>query len=431
MKKTQYKTFHETVYHFQLQGRLDVYLIKKPDFSKTYVTLSAPLGSIHRRYKDGEGTLHEVPAGAAHFLEHKIFERDGKDISEDFSMDEAQINAFTEHHRTTYLFSATNHVLSNVERLFKAFFFPDFTDKGVEKEKNIIAEELNMHLDDPYYEQYHRLMRNLYQNHPLREDILGTKESIGALRKEHLKAMHEAYYQPEKATCVIVGDLDAYRVKAHLTENAVLPEKTFSEPVPHFLDEPANVQKEREVAELDLLMPSVLIGVKFLPEMHMDIKSRIRERLSLSILMSLLLGKSSDVFERMMESGVINDTYGLDVAVEDTYSHVLIGTETEKPEAFEASILEALKKFPEAKITDADFRRIKNNLIGSFIHGLDSLEALAHQFTEYIQYDIVFFDVLEIAQSITKEEILSLAKRLDTSKLSRFIAMPQTKQGDV
>ncbi len=425
MKKTQYKTFRETVYHFQLHGRLDVYLIQKPDYSKTYVTLSAPIGSIHRRYRDEKGEVKEAPSGAAHFLEHKIFERDGRDISEDFSLDEAQINAFTEHHRTTYLFSATNHVLQNVERLFEAFFFPEFTDQGVEKEKNIIAEELNMHLDDPYYEQYHTLMRNLYHFHPLREDILGTKESIAAMSTADLRAMHKAYYQPEKATCVVVGDIDPYGLQERLEQRVKLPEKTMFEPLSQPLEEPAHVKKPRESKELDVLLPSVLVGVKFLPEMHMDVKTRIRERLSLSILMSLLLGKSSDVSEAMLDAGEINDTYGLDVAVEDSYAHVLIGTETEKPEAFEASLLEALKNFPEATITDADFRRIKNQLVGSFIHGLDSLEALAHQFTEYIQYDIVFYDVVEIAQSITKEEILSLARRLDTSNASRFIAKPK------
>jgi len=158
MKSRHYKQFNETVHTFKIEGRLEAVIVEKPNFHKTYVSITTPLGSIHRGILDKQDVHYDVPAGVAHFLEHKIFEQDGMDISRLFSMHEAQINAFTEHNRTTYLFNATNHIIDNIKRLISMVFYPKFSAAGVEKEKNIITEELNMYLDDPHYLQYKALL---------------------------------------------------------------------------------------------------------------------------------------------------------------------------------------------------------------------------------------------------------------------------------
>lgn len=416
-----YEKYGETIYHFALKDRMDVYYIHKAGYAKTYATLSAPLGSIHRHYKDGEGRLKQVSGGAAHFLEHKVFEKDGKDISEVFSLDEAQLNAFTEHTRTTYLFHATDKVYDHLERLFSMYFHPDFTEEGVEKERNIIAEELNMHLDDPHYLQYHRLMQNLYHKHPLKDDILGTKESISSLGMEELKAMHTAYYQPESSIAVIVGDLDAGTLERTLTSCVDLPERTALRPAYPSYDEPPEVKKEKEETTLDVLTPSVLIGIK-LPPLPDSPSRRVRNHLKLSMLLDMFYGKSSDLYETMLEKNLINDSYGLELAYERHYAHVLIGSESPSPEQFETYMRDALHALNDFVIDKTDFRRIKRQMIGNFIRGLDSLEALAQQFTEHAAEGMVFHDILDIAQSITLEEIERLQRSLEMTNISSHIA---------
>ncbi len=426
MKKTTYKAYDEIVYKFTLRQRLDIYVLRKRRFAKTYVTLSAPLGSVHRRYKDESGAVRTVPPGVAHFLEHKIFERAGRDISADFSMDEAQINAFTDHHRTTYLFHATDKVFANIERLLEMCFYPDFSQDGVEKERNIISEELNMHLDDPHYRQFHGLLNNLYCEHPLREDILGTKESIDKVSVEDLRSMHEAFYQPEHAVVVVVGDVDPYVLEDYLDKRVTLPGRTFKEPLPPTLQEPAGVEREHQEERLDVLTPSLLLGVKLSPRLHGDKKARIREKIILSILLDLQFGRSSETYESMLESGLINDTFGLDIVYEDTYAHILAGSETNEPEALKQKLHDLLEQLPgkDAAFNKDDFERVKRRMVGSFLMGLDNLEALSQQFTSHLSHGVYFHDVLDLAQSISYEEVEAQRRRLDLSARSTYIVHP-------
>ncbi len=424
MEKIEYKAYEETVYKTQLKNRLNVYFIHKPGFSKSYVTISAPIGSINQAYKDDKGMTHMVPKGVAHFLEHKVFEKDGEDISKAFSMDEAQINAFTEHNQTTYLFSATNELIRNTQRLINMFFFPDFTDQGVEKEKNIIQEELNMYIDDPLYKQYHTLINNMYHSHPIKDDILGTASSIQSITKKDLKAMHEAYYQPEKANVVIISSANVKSVFEALENNVELPQPTALQPVDTLAEEPENIPKDLDTIILDVKKPSVLIGIKFIP-VYDNALQRIKESLALSIFMDLTLGKSSDHYENLLQKGVINDTYGLELAYEKEYAYALIGSESSNPEAAYQALKEILRDIGAITIDPQDFERMKKQLLGNFMMGLDAQESLAHQFTDYIQNDVYFYDVLKIASDITLEEVQAQRHKFNMANISTLIGKPK------
>jgi len=405
MQTTNYHQFEEVKHQFYLENRLKVTVIEKKHFSKTYVTLSTPIGSTTKGYIDENHESIKVPEGIAHFLEHKIFEADGLDISTLFSAHEASINAFTEHNRTTYLFSATNHVLTNTKRLIDMFFYPKFTEAGVNKEKNIIKEELNMYLDDPYYTQYHHLLNMLYHNHAIKEDILGTKESIDAIDLQTLKAMHETYYQPELAQLIVIGDVDIKELKVYLEEQVKLPNPTQKTVEHQSVEEPLDVVKQEAVIEQDILIPSVLYGIKLPPNHDSNPSQAIKHRLSFTIFMDMLFGKTSDIYENFMNQSLINDTYGLDVTIEDNYAYALIGSESKQPEAFIKAIKTSIENADADALIDSDFMRFKKQMIGSFIQSLDSLESLAHQMNKYLHESISFYEVLSLAQSITLDDV--------------------------
>ncbi len=425
MDERRYDDFREVVHHFRLQARLPVHIIQKPSYSQVYVTLSVPLGSVHTRFQDKDGKERSVPPGAAHFLEHKVFEKGGRDVSEDFSLDGADINAFTDHHRTTYLFHATDVLYTNVTRLCEMFFFPEFTPAGVKKERNVILEELASHKDDPYYAQYRGLMAAMYRKHPLKDDILGTEASIESMDAKNLLDIHKAFYKPEQAVMVIVGDIDSHRLREHLEKADVLPEKTRARPLPFETEEPFSVEQEKTVKELDIMIPSVLFGIKLPFSPFEPFPKRLRARIAYAILFDIVFGKTGDVHEELLDKGVTNDSYGVDLVFGETYAHALIGTETEAVSAFEERILAELGNLGEKDLADEDFLRVKRQLYGGFIQSLDNLETLAHQYGEYIRHDISYYDMLAIARSITKEEVLDLRKTIRKEHVSRFVAVPE------
>ena len=108
----------------------------------------------------------QVPDGIAHFLEHKMFEEPTGDIFATFASNGASANAFTSFDQTVYLFSATEHVNENIQTLVNFVQNPYFTDQNVDKEKGIIAQEINMYADNPDWRVYFGLIEAMYQNTP-------------------------------------------------------------------------------------------------------------------------------------------------------------------------------------------------------------------------------------------------------------------------
>src|SRR5690606_40907044 len=96
MNKMEFNQLEETLYHEQLPNGLTVYILPKRGFSKTYATFTTKYGSIDNHFVPlGEKEAIQVPDGIAHFLEHKMFEKEEGDIFQEFSKNGASANAFT------------------------------------------------------------------------------------------------------------------------------------------------------------------------------------------------------------------------------------------------------------------------------------------------------------------------------------------------
>lgn len=420
MEVFTYPAFDETVYFQKIQHRLACYIIPKKDYAKTYVTLTAPIGSVHRNVML-EDEVNALPAGTAHFLEHKVFEKDGEDLSRFFALHEANINAFTSAHQTTYLFSSTNHLLPNIQALTTMFFLPHFTEAGIEKEKGIILEELNMHNDDPYYLQYYALLNSLFHEHPIKEEILGTSESIQAFSMEDLKAAHQAFYAPEMATLVIVGDHEPETLFASLEKIVTLGAPSIAKPYDETLKEPDHVTRRDVHMEADIHTPNVLFGVK-LPIVTGSAEEIILNQLRQSIVLDLAFGLSSTTYEHWLDTGLINDSYGLETAFDAQTAHALVGSESHQPQVFIDSVWRQLETL-ETQLNETDFKRVHQQMIGTFIQSLDSLEYVAHQFTRYILDGVNLFDLLALAQTITFESLLPVAQAMKTPHRWTYVLM--------
>ena len=161
-----------------------------------------------------------VPDGIAHFLEHKMFEKEDGDVFQKFSVLGASANAFTSFTRTAYLFSATDKLYDNTEILLDFVQEPYFTEKTVDKEKGIIAQEITMYDDLPDWRLYFGTIENLYHEHPVKIDIAGTVESIQDITAEHLYECYETFYHPSNMVLFVVGAVDPDEMMAFHQEKS-------------------------------------------------------------------------------------------------------------------------------------------------------------------------------------------------------------------
>ena len=199
----------ETFYYVRHKSGLRIVFVPK-DFTSYYAMLGVNYGSVDSSFRYGdENSFTKVPDGIAHYLEHKMFENeDGTDAFAVFSKNGANANAFTTNNLTAYLFSCTSNFEENLTALLEFVRNPFFTEENVEKERGIIAEEIEMYDDDPYSALHYGMLGLLYQNHPIKINVAGTVESVGEITPDHLYRCYNAFYRLENMVLSVSGNTD-------------------------------------------------------------------------------------------------------------------------------------------------------------------------------------------------------------------------------
>lgn len=433
MNKVEFKQLDETLYHEKLPNGLQVYILPKKGFSKTYATFTTKYGSIDNHFVPfSETEPVQVPDGIAHFLEHKMFEKEDGDVFQQFSQQGASANAFTSFTRTAYLFSATDKVTENVETLLDFVQSPYFTEKTVEKEKGIIAQEITMYDDQPDWRLYFGMIENLYENHPVKIDIAGTVESIQKITAEHLYTCYNTFYHPSNMMLFIVGSVEPESMIEFIKNNQM--QKTFEEPkeiVRIYPDEPAEAAIKERTLEMSVQKPKVFVGIK--PE-NLDLSGAdmLKHELSAQLAYELLFGRTSDFYHHAYENGWIDESYSFDYSLENGFGYALIGSDTGTPEKLIEEIQHTLDRTVEKwPFGQADLDRVRRKKIGFFLRALNSPEYIANQFTRYAFNDMNLFDVVPCLESIEVADLqAAFASVSAEQQRSTFTIMPPKKASE-
>lgn len=405
MEANQVERLNETLYTEKLPNGLQVYILPKPGFQKTYATFSTRYGSVDNHFQVQGKNEEKVPDGIAHFLEHKMFEEPEGDVFASFAAKGASANAFTSFDRTVYLFSATEHLKENLTTLINFVQNPYFTDANVEKEKGIIGQEIKMYQDNPDWRAYFGLIEALYQVHPVHIDIAGTVESIARITKETLYECYHTFYHPENMNLFIVGGFDPEEVMELIRANQAA--KTFQPQgeIKRFFDpEPAEVRQKERIAVLPVSLPKCFIGFKEKPE-GLTGRALLKRELVTKLMLDALFSPSSDIYQRLYDDTLISDSFGTEYNSAPDYAFSVIGGETRNPEELLARIKTELAAVLESGIAAETFERSRRKKLGGFLRMMNSPESLANEFTKYAFRDIDLFDILPVYEEIGLEEV--------------------------
>lgn len=405
MEAITYERLQETLYHETLDNGLQVYVLPKPGFKKTYATFSTKYGSIDNHFRvEGQEEI-AVPDGIAHFLEHKMFEEPEGDIFAKFASLGASANAFTSFDQTVYLFSATDHISENLETLINFVQNPYFTDQNVDKEKGIIGQEIGMYGDNPDWRVYFGLIEALYAVHPVHIDIAGTVESIGTITKETLYTCYNAFYHPSNMLLFVVGGVDPQEVLQLVRDNQRQKDyKPQGDIARLFEQEPLEVNEKRKVIKLPVSLPKCLFGFK---ETNLGIagEERLRRDLTMKLALDLLLGSSTKLYQKLYDMDLISDSFSYEYNSNLNYAFSAIGGDTKDPDRLLEVITEEIKAVTASGFRQEDFDRARNKKIGGHLRMLNSPENIAHEFTRYHFRGGDLFKVLPIYESITLDEV--------------------------
>lgn len=411
MEKIEFKQLQEELFHEKLDNGLEVYILPKKGFNKTYATFTTKYGSIDNHFIPlGKDEYLKVPDGIAHFLEHKLFEKEHGDVFQQFSKQGASANAFTSFTRTAYLFSSTSDVELNLETLMDFVQEPYFSEKTVEKEKGIIGQEITMYDDNPDWRLYYGVIQNMYHNHPVSIDIAGTVESISHITKDLLYECYGTFYHPSNMLLFVVGPVDPNKIMMQIKENQ---SKKQYDRVPEikrqFEEEPKGVAEKKQVLKMNVQTSKCLVGIKA-ENINQSGAEMLQHELTLNMMLDVLFGKSSENYHELYSAGLIDDSFSFDYSQEQGFGFAMIGGDTNDPDRLAKELEKMLLSAKQGSIFTAEnLERTKRKKIGTFLRAINSPEYIANQFTRYAFNEMNLFDVVPTLERITVDEMKTAA----------------------
>ena len=422
MESKAYPHIGETLYSETLPNGLRLRVIPKRGFRSAYAAFATNYGGCHRRFTV-DGRRAETPAGVAHYLEHKMFDLPEGDNAVDLlTANGADPNAFTSDSITCYYFECTEHFEENLRLLLHFVSTPYFTEETVQKERGIIGQEIQGSEDSPYSAVYENLLRQLYAAHPIRDRVLGTVESIARITAETLYDCHRVFYAPCNMCLCVEGDVDPEEIARIAREE--LPQEQGSVPTADFGEAESPLPLERLHREqMDVSAPQFLIGAKLSPAPAGE--EALRQRLVSALSLRLLLGASSDFYNRLYAQGLLNRDFDAEIEFGAGVATLLIGGESEDPLAVLRALEEELARVNREGLDKARFERAKRASFGARLRGLEDFESVCLSLAEGIFQGFCALDATELLQSVSCAECEDFLRELSPERLAISIIEPR------
>ena len=415
-----YPAVKETLYQATLENGLTVTLLPKNDFNEVYGVVTVQIGSVDTEFTVRDGKRKIYPKGIAHFLEHKLFERENsEDIMAAFTKLGADSNAFTSFTNTSYLFSTSDNVAECLDLLDELVTSFNITEESAEREKDIIQQEREMYQDDPDSCLFFKTLANLYPETPLASDIVGTEDSIEDISLEDLRDNFDEFYTPVNSQIFLVGNFDLELIQNYFSQKDVggCIVQNPKEPIA------LHPVKKVESIRMDVASPKLAIGVRTNSDMgHQDC---YRYSVLLRALFTMMFGWTSKRFQSLYETGKLDSSLSLEVEINRRFNFLMLTMDTKEPVAISHQLRKAIQNFAtDPDVSEEHLDLIKSEIYGEFIHSMNSLEFIATQYQSHSD-ETTLFDLPKIIQEMTLDDVLEVGHHfIDNSEIVEFTIFP-------
>lgn len=396
------RLMEQTTRTVTLPSGLTVQMCPMPGYVSAYAMLTVGFGSIDIGYRRGN-RRYAMPAGVAHYIEHKMFDCPEGDAMDRFSVLGANANAFTSFDKTAYYFSCTDRFPEALEVLLDFVSRPYFQRSSVERERGIITEEIRMYQDSPDWVVLGNLLQILYHEHPVKVDIAGTVESVSHIDYRLLRRCYDRFYRPDNMILTVAGNFEetevlelAERFFPQAAEPAGWQPLRVNEP-----DTPLGIYTERKMPVSTSIFE---IGFK---APGSDGAANMEHRILDELLLDLIGGETTALYRELYQAGRINATFGSEVMAGRDFICGLFDGESREPRAVYERLLEHIRSLMSGGIAREDFLRCKKanygRYIGMYSH-VDTVAGLMASAHFSGMHDIYY--PLEIIQNATAEQMM-------------------------
>ena len=408
MKKIQINNFKESVYYEKLENGLEVYLVPLNKKNGYYTTFGTKYGGRDIKFKSG-GVLKETPTGIAHFLEHKLFEKE-PDPFTFYQKSGTDVNASTSYDFTSYYIYGNKNYKQNLIYLLDWLQTLNITEELVKKEQGIILEEASMYKDNPDRVMNSKVKENVFVKDSIRNKVIGTDEDIVKITKEDLELCYNSFYNPENMFIISVGKFKPKEVIEIIKENTK-DFKSVKGIEKYYEEEPDDVYKEYEEIYLNVDIPRVASAYKFNKNIFKELNiDKFSLDLYIHILINTGIGVTSDIREKWLKEELfINSSY----KVTETKTHYVIefNATSNKVDELVKELDDYLK---DIKISKESFEREKKLWIAGEVKNISNVNGVAYNilddildYGEFIPNKIDYIRKLDYETLLKVKEILN------------------------
>ncbi|RLD64967.1 MAG: insulinase family protein [Bacteroidetes bacterium] len=362
--------------------------------------------------------------GLAHYLEHAIFKGTTKrrsfHILNRLENVGGDINAFTTKEETcVYTAFLKEHYSRSFELISDIVFNSTFPEKEIDKEKEVIIDEINSYKDSPSELIFDEFEDLIFKNQPLGRNILGQAENIRKYKREDLIKFRDENYTTDRIVIFSLGNISFQRL-------VNLAEKYFG----HIVEKSTDSKQNSKT----IYQPQKLILNKNFHQLHAIIGNTAydvwdKRRTALSFLNNLLGGSSMNSRLSMAlreRNGFVYDIESNYTSYSDTgVFNIYFGTEKEKFEKSVNLIYKEFTKLKEKKLGVLQLSRAKQQLMGQIAIGMDNKESVAYSLgRSYLLFNKVdsLEEIAKKIDAITANEVMEISNEiLDESKLSHLV----------
>jgi predicted Zn-dependent peptidase len=379
-----------------------------------------PIVSVIFAVRNGSNNESLEEKGISHFIEHLLYKgtknRAAKQIAEDIEKNGGEMNGFTSEEITAYWCKMPSRELNlALEVLSDLVKNPLFDEKELEKERQVIFEEIKMYHDNPRLYVFDEIQKSLYDG-TMSENIAGNFESMKSIDRKKMVEKFNQIYKPNNMILGVVGNADFDKIVEFAEKN--FGDEKGEVPVYEFgLKNESRIEKRKGIDQASLVFG-----------FHSPLP---RERLNpaAKVLITLMAGgMSSRLFSEIREKR--NLAYAVKGGLEDnrdySYSWIYVGTMKQNVEEVEKIILEEFKKVSE-DLTEEELESVKKQVIGNYnISVEESQTQMVNLLVSEIQGKAEdFYDFEMKISEVNLEDVKKLASEVKEGKYSFFALVPE------
>ncbi|GMQ81524.1 MAG: pitrilysin family protein [Rhodothermia bacterium] len=352
-------------------------------------------------------------AGICHFIEHMVFKgtanRRLHQIAQRMESVGGYLNAFTTKEFTCFYARALDeHLERALDTLSDLILSPSFPPKELEKEKDVVIEEMRMYEDSPEDFAFDLMEGQLYKEHPMGRPIIGNEITVRSFDRQRLSDFVDSYFSSDRTIVTVAGNVDHNRL-------VKLVENRFNQ----------SNRRENRAPRIPLngYTPGTVVSRKPIQQAHLILGTRTfgahdDNRIALSVLNTLLGGGMSSVLNQNIREryGYCYSIYSFANLHSDTGEFgVYMGTDSKKIDRSKKLIFRELAKVASSRLSDRKLQAVRNQVKGSVMLGLESMDSrmmrLGRQEVYYKKY-WTLDDILEQVEAVSSGDLQVLAEQI-------------------